>query len=108
MVDMPVDLSANRNKTLLRHEIQIIKNLEEFEALREKWDKLAATAPDCSLCMTYQYCELAATRLLAENGMIAVAMVYEGLDLQALWPLGIERGGAAYRQDTDIWNEPRI
>lgn len=93
MIDMPVDLSAFRRKTLLRHEIRIIRNLGEFETLREAWDKLAAIVPDCSLCMTYQYCALAAMRLFAENGMIAVAMVYEDLDLQALWPLGIRRGG---------------
>jgi CelD/BcsL family acetyltransferase involved in cellulose biosynthesis len=92
MIDMPVDLSVSRGQPLLRHEVRIIESLDGFEALREEWDKLAATAPDCSLYMTYQYCELAATRLLAENGMIAVAMVYEGLDLQALWPLGIRRG----------------
>jgi CelD/BcsL family acetyltransferase involved in cellulose biosynthesis len=93
MIDMPVDLSLFRSKILLRHEIRIIKSLGEFETLREAWDELAAIVPDCSLCMTYQYCELAATRLFDENGMIAVAMVYEGLDLQALWPLGIRRGG---------------
>jgi CelD/BcsL family acetyltransferase involved in cellulose biosynthesis len=93
MIDMLVELSALRSPLSLRNEVLIIRSLDEFEALRGAWDKLAATALDCSLCMTYQYCELAATRLFDENGMIAVAMVYEDLDLQALWPLGIRRDG---------------
>jgi CelD/BcsL family acetyltransferase involved in cellulose biosynthesis len=93
MIDMPVELSTWRSPLSLRHEVLVIRSLDEFEALRGAWDKLAATAPDCSLCMTYQYCELAATRLLAKNGMIAVATVYEDLNLLALWPLGIQRAG---------------
>jgi CelD/BcsL family acetyltransferase involved in cellulose biosynthesis len=93
MIDMPVDLSVSRNKPTLQHEIRIIESFDAFEALREEWNKLAATAQDCSLFMTYQYCELAAERLLAKNGIIAVAMVYEDFDLVALWPLGIQRTG---------------
>lgn len=93
MIDMPVFLLGSHNKPTLQHEIRIIESFDAFEALREAWNKLAATAPDCSLCMTYQYCELAAERLLTKNGIIAVAMVYEDFDLVALWPLGIQRTG---------------
>lgn len=96
-IDMPIhspaDLSGSCDGAPLRHELRIIENLDMFKAMQGEWDKIVAAAADYSLCLTYQYCELAAELLLAKNGIIAVATVHDDHELLALWPLGIQRKG---------------
>lgn len=76
-----------------RHETRVFADLDSFRALRQEWDNLAAAAGDYSFCLTYPYCELAAELALAKGADVAVAMVYEGRELLALWPLAIQRRG---------------
>src|ERR1700687_6127022 len=87
------DLSGSSQTVRLRHEIRTIEKLDAFRAMRREWDKLAAAAEDCSICMTYQYCELAAARVLGKGGLIAVGMLYDDHDLLAIWPLAIHVKG---------------
>jgi hypothetical protein len=84
------DQSGSRKTVHLRHEIRTIEKLEAFRAMRREWDELAAAAGDCSICMTYQYCELAATLALGKGGLVAVGMLYDDHDLLAIWPLAIQ------------------
>ncbi len=77
----------------LRHEVRNIRSKEEFAALRESWDALAANAADCPGQLTFDYCELASRRVLAEGERVSVAMVFCESTLFALWPLAIVKKG---------------
>src|ERR1700693_4360529 len=87
------DLSKSRETAPLRHEIRTIEALDAFQALRREWDELAAAAEEYFLCATYQYCELAAARVLAKGAVIVVIRVHDDRDLLAIWPLAIHRQG---------------
>ena len=86
---LATDLSESSEALPLWHEIQSINEVHAFTSMRQQWDKLAAAAEDCPLHLTYQYCELAAARVLAGGERIAIVMVYHNRDLLAIWPLAI-------------------
>jgi CelD/BcsL family acetyltransferase involved in cellulose biosynthesis len=92
-IQLSADQSSAHGVTQWRYAIQLIEALEAFRALRPEWEELEATSEDYSLCLTYGYCELAATQVLAKGGLVTVAMVYDDSHLLALWPLAIERKG---------------
>ncbi len=75
----------------LRHEIRMIRTLDALKAIRGDWEALTAAAQDYSLSATYDYCELATNSVLEAGGIVAVVMVYDDHDLQAVWPLAIQR-----------------
>lgn len=77
----------------LRHDIKTIASLDAFKALRGEWDELTATAHNYSFCLTYSYCELAASILLSAGGKVEVIRVYDARGLCALWPVAIHRKG---------------
>jgi CelD/BcsL family acetyltransferase involved in cellulose biosynthesis len=74
--------------------VRVIETLDAFASLREAWSKLAAAAEDCPLCLTFQYCELAAAHVISRGGVVNVAMVSSDSELLALWPVSIARKGA--------------
>jgi CelD/BcsL family acetyltransferase involved in cellulose biosynthesis len=77
----------------LRHEIQTVVNQETLKALRREWEELTATARDYSSCLSYAYCELAASILFQTRGRVEVIKLYDNRGLCALWPLAIHRKG---------------
>jgi CelD/BcsL family acetyltransferase involved in cellulose biosynthesis len=87
------DLPSAHGVTQGRYAIHLIEALEAFKSLRPEWEELEAASEDYSLCLTYRYCELAATRVVATGGLVAVAMVYDDSHLLAIWPFAIKRKG---------------
>lgn len=73
----------------LRYTVTHLRDLQDFQALREEWEALAAFSQSHSACLSFSYCELAASRLISDGGMVAVIRVYDGHGPCALWPLGI-------------------
>jgi CelD/BcsL family acetyltransferase involved in cellulose biosynthesis len=76
-----------------RYRIHIAKTFDAFEAVRREWEELEAASEEHSFCLSFQYCELAAARALANGELVVVVMVYGGRDLCAIWPLSIQRKG---------------
>jgi CelD/BcsL family acetyltransferase involved in cellulose biosynthesis len=89
---LPYPVRAAAGAALTR-EVRKIRSKEEFAALRDSWEALAANVPDCPGHMTFDYCELAAERVLTKGGSVSVAMVFSGSTLLALWPLAIVTTG---------------
>jgi CelD/BcsL family acetyltransferase involved in cellulose biosynthesis len=77
----------------LRHEIQTFTDQEAFIEFRHEWEALTATAHAYSSCLTYDYCNLAATSLFQAGGKVQVIKLYDSKGLCALWPLAIHREG---------------
>jgi CelD/BcsL family acetyltransferase involved in cellulose biosynthesis len=77
----------------LTSEVRAISSIAAFVTLREAWSALAADADDCRGHMAFDYCEVAAARVLAQGGSVSVAMVFGAGDLLALWPVSIVRSG---------------
>jgi CelD/BcsL family acetyltransferase involved in cellulose biosynthesis len=84
---------ASRETAELRHEIRRIEDLDALKIMRDDWDKLVNVAEYSLLCMTYSYCELAAALALDEGALIEVVLIYDHLDLVAIWPFAIRRRG---------------
>ncbi len=89
-MDLP---ESNSKTTRLRHEVRRITALDALSALRPAWTELAREAQAHLLCMTYDYCELAARTAFNNEASIDVVMVYCDQDLLAIWPFAIERRG---------------
>jgi len=89
-MDLP---ESNSKTTPLRHEVRRIASLDAFSALRPAWNELAYATQAHLLCMTYDYCELAARTAFNNAASIDVVMVYRDQDLVAIWPFAIERRG---------------
>ena len=85
--------SNNKATTRLRHDVRRIVALDAFSALRADWNELTRAAQAHLLCMTYEYCELAARTAFNDAASIDVVMVYRDRDLLAIWPFAIERRG---------------
>jgi CelD/BcsL family acetyltransferase involved in cellulose biosynthesis len=77
----------------LGHEIQTITDQQAFSELHREWEALAASANAYSSCLTYNYCDLAATTLFQTGGRVEVIKLYDSKGLCALWPLAIHRKG---------------
>lgn len=77
----------------LRHDVKTIADLDAFRSMRREWDELIAAAHEYSCCLTYSYCELAASRVLSAGGIVEVIRVYDERGLCALWPVAIHRKG---------------
>jgi CelD/BcsL family acetyltransferase involved in cellulose biosynthesis len=88
------NLPHSLGEDLLRQEVRRIEFADELQALRQTWCALAADAEDCPAHMTFEYGELAASRVLAAGGLISAAMVFRRHELLALWPVSIVRQGA--------------
>jgi len=86
-------LSESDEYVALRQEVVVIKTPEALAALRRPWSVLAAAADDCSPCLTFEYCELAATHVIAAGGVVNVALVWRNDELLSLWPVSIVRKG---------------
>jgi CelD/BcsL family acetyltransferase involved in cellulose biosynthesis len=86
-------LSESGEKMALRQEVAVIETPEAFAALRRPWNVLAAAADDSSPCLTFEYCELAATHVIAAGGVLNVALVWRNDELLLLWPVSIVRKG---------------
>jgi hypothetical protein len=86
-------LSESDEHVALRQEVVVIETPEAFAALRQPWSVLAAAADDGSPCLTFEYCELAATHVIAAGGVVNVALVWRGDELLSLWPVSIVRKG---------------
>jgi CelD/BcsL family acetyltransferase involved in cellulose biosynthesis len=84
----PVSATAS-----FRHDVQACETLDAFRALQPQWRSLAASAEAHAPFINFEYCELAVERALASGAAIEVAMVYDGRDLLALWPVAIVRQG---------------
>jgi CelD/BcsL family acetyltransferase involved in cellulose biosynthesis len=93
MVQLLADLSEAHGVAHARYGIHIVKAFDAFKAIRGEWEELEAASEECSLCLTYHYCELAAARAIAKGGFVAVVMVYDNDDLLAIWPVAIHRKG---------------
>jgi CelD/BcsL family acetyltransferase involved in cellulose biosynthesis len=89
-MDLP---ESNSKTTRLRHEVRRIAALDAFIALRPAWNELTRATQAHLLCMTYDYCELAARTAFNNAEAIDVVMVYCDRDLLAIWPFAIERRG---------------
>jgi len=89
-MDLP---ESNSKTTRLRHEVRRIAALDAFSALRPAWNELTRATQAHLLCMTYDYCELAARTAFNNVASIDVVMVYSDRDLLAIWPFAIERRG---------------
>lgn len=87
------DLAESYGLVQARHAIHVIETLAAFNALQSDWEALQAASEDYPLYLTYSYCKLAAERTIAVGGWVAVAMVYDGVHLLAIWPLAIHRQG---------------
>jgi CelD/BcsL family acetyltransferase involved in cellulose biosynthesis len=88
-LNLPHSLGGNT----LRQEVRRIECIDELLALRPAWRALAAGAEDCPAHMTFEYGELAASRMLSEGAKITAAMVRRDHELVALWPVSILRRG---------------
>jgi CelD/BcsL family acetyltransferase involved in cellulose biosynthesis len=86
-----LDLPHPLTEVALRHEVSQIKSADALMALRQPWSALAAVAEECPPYMTFEYCELAASRVLVKGGIVNVAMVFRNQELLALWPVSIAR-----------------
>ncbi|EIM99621.1 protein involved in cellulose biosynthesis (CelD)-like protein [Paraburkholderia hospita] len=76
-----------------RYAVNLLKNATSFEPFYAQWQQLQAESESCSPSLDYQYCKLAAKRVIAEGGLVAIVMVYDTTTLVALWPLSIRRKG---------------
>jgi CelD/BcsL family acetyltransferase involved in cellulose biosynthesis len=92
-IQFSADLSAAHGVTQGRYAIHIVETPESFKTFHLQWKELEAASEDYTLCLTYQYCELAATRAIAAGARVAVVMVYDDDKLLAIWPLAISRKG---------------
>jgi CelD/BcsL family acetyltransferase involved in cellulose biosynthesis len=92
-IQFSADLSAPHGVTHGRYSVHIVETLETFKMLRPEWEQLESASEDHSFCLTYRYCELAAARALAAGEQVAIAKVYDGAHLLAIWPLAIKRTG---------------
>ena len=89
-----MDLPESNSKTMrLRHEVRRIAALDAFIALRPAWHELTRATQAHLLCMTYDYCELAARTAFNNAEAIDVIMLYCDRELLAIWPFAIERRG---------------
>lgn len=88
-----VNLSEPGEDVAFRREVVVIQSSEAFEALRQPWNALVAAADDCSPCLTFEYCELAAAHVIAASGVVNVALVWREGELLSLWPVSIFREG---------------
>lgn len=77
----------------LQRNVETIADLNAFRALRREWDELVARAHDYSFCLTYSYCEIAASVLFTAGGVVEVIRLYDERGLCALWPVAIHRKG---------------
>jgi CelD/BcsL family acetyltransferase involved in cellulose biosynthesis len=91
--DTAVNLSESGENVALRQEVVAIETPEAFAALLQPWSALAAAADDCSPCLTFEYCELAATHVIGAGGVVNVALVWRNGELLSLWPVSIFRKG---------------
>lgn len=85
--------STDLRPTVLKREVRAVASTAALSLLREAWSTLADGAEDCPGYMTFEYCALAASRVLAQGGSIRVAMVFGERDLLVLWPVSISRSG---------------
>jgi CelD/BcsL family acetyltransferase involved in cellulose biosynthesis len=92
-INAAVNLQHLLPRAVLRHEVRQIESVDAFRALRQAWCALAAEAEDRPGCMTFEYCDLAASRVLVKGGVVSVAMVVRNRELLALWPVSIVRKG---------------
>lgn len=92
-VPLPHPAQCGLEVRRLQHDVKSITDLDAFRTLRREWDQLIAAAHTYSFCITYSYCELAASRLLAAGGIVNVIRVYDERGLCALWPVAIQRKG---------------
>lgn len=87
------DFSRSLSKPVLRHKVHQITSVDGFLAMRGAWDGLLREAEDCPAHMAFDYCRLAASRVLAAGGVVKIAMVFRGHELVALWPVSVMRRG---------------
>jgi CelD/BcsL family acetyltransferase involved in cellulose biosynthesis len=92
-VPLPHPAQCGLEVRRLQHDVKSITDLDAFRALRREWDQLIAAAHTYSFCITYSYCELAASRVWAAGGIVNVIRVYDERGLCALWPVAIQRKG---------------
>lgn len=92
-VRLPATAESVSQARRLRLDVKTIISLDALRTLRCEWDGLIATARDFSFCLTYPYCEVAASILFTAGGTVEVIRVYDELGLCALWPVGIRRQG---------------
>lgn len=91
--DTAANLSELDEAVAYRREVVVIETLAAFAALRQPWNALAAVADNGSPCLTFEYCELAASRVIAMGGVVNVALVWRDNVLLSLWPVSIVRKG---------------
>jgi CelD/BcsL family acetyltransferase involved in cellulose biosynthesis len=89
---LPFDGSAP-GALRLQYDVKSYANPQAFSTLQREWDGLLASARAYSFALTYSYCELAASNVLASGGSVDVIRVYDERGLCALWPLAIQRRG---------------
>jgi CelD/BcsL family acetyltransferase involved in cellulose biosynthesis len=89
---LPFDGSAPE-ALRFQYDVKSFASLHAFSTLRHEWDGLVATARAYSFALTYLYCELAASNVLAAGGSVDVIRVYDARGLCALWPVAIQRRG---------------
>lgn len=77
----------------LQHDVKTVADLDAFRDMRHEWDGLIAVARNYSYCITYSYCELAASGVFSAGGIVEVIRVYDERGLCALWPVAIQRKG---------------
>jgi len=85
------EIAARENTASIRHEIRVCRSLTDFQELRPSWEALCTAGP---ASLEFTYCEIAAAKASARGATVAIALVYEGGTLVALWPLCIAREGA--------------
>jgi CelD/BcsL family acetyltransferase involved in cellulose biosynthesis len=90
---LPPDAVRVPELNRLWHDTKTITDLDALRALRHEWDALTAAVHDHSFCLTYSYCELAASVVLSAGGRVEVIRVYDVQGLCALWPVAIQRKG---------------
>jgi len=93
MAIMTTAYATDLRLTALQCEVRAISSATALASLREAWSTLARDAENCPGNMTFEYCALAASGVLAHGGSVRIAMVSDDMDLLALWPVSISRSG---------------
>jgi CelD/BcsL family acetyltransferase involved in cellulose biosynthesis len=93
LLNTAVDLPESTPDVVLRREVRRIDSVSAMMVLREAWCALVADTEDCPANLTFEYCELAASRVFDKGGVVNVAMVFRDRELLALWPVSIIRKG---------------
>jgi CelD/BcsL family acetyltransferase involved in cellulose biosynthesis len=90
---MVIQASADISAAQERFTVHLVKTMESFQAFHVQWKELEADSDDHTFCLTYPYCELAATRAIAMGELVTVITVHDADKLLAIWPFTISRKG---------------